>query len=238
MRGVNGTVSSEQTHRENAGSNNPEAENAKKTQSLVRLGGILRDAEQKENVRYIDKSSRKLDKAPADKAPRDIVKATRVGQNHSMMPAKFFATDSSNSQSEVRDSCVDVSNPSAGPSENIASGAAAFASSKTKPATRPSSVVETLKTLGISLVFVKHNPKERQVRLCFEGKNVTLKQVLNHEGQFPNSVAVLASGDCGRKLDNKLREQNLTFLNLMTKLKPEDTPESGGILGFISSLWS
>ena len=235
MRGVNGTVSSEQTHGENAGSNNTKEGNAKETQSMVRLGGILRNAESKANVTYIDKSSPK-----SDKSPRDIVKATRIGPNYSLMPEKFPATDTahaSNSRPEVRDSCADVSNPSAGPSENIASGAAAFASSETKSATRPS-VVESLKTLGISLVFVKHNPNERQVRLCFEGKNVTLRQVLNREGKFPNSVGVLARGDDGRKLENKLREQNLTFLDLMKKLKPQDTPESGGLLGFISSLWS
>ena len=118
-----------------------------------------------------------------------------------------------------------------------ASGATASASSETKSATCPS-VAEKLKTLGISVVSVKANANERCVTLSYEGNKVILRQNVDDEGKFTNSVGVRANDANREKLHNELGNHKLTFLDLVTKLKPEDAPASGGFFSIFSGLWS
>ena len=184
------------------------------------------------NVQVIDKSPGRKD-----------------GPTHTLLPSKFLSSTSLPSRTDgpvrvldskpaVANSCLTAlsSNHSTHASEDIACGATASASGETKSATRPP-VAETLKTLGVSVVSVKADTKQRCVTLRYEGKNVTLRQQVDKDGRFPRSVGVAGGAD-HKKLLDELDKHKLTFLDLVMKLKPEDAPESGGFFSIFTGLWS
>ena len=224
MRGVNGTDSGGQTHVQKIQSDKSTTGGAitQKT-GAARMTFGRHVAGSEANVQVINKC-----------------RGRQNGPNYTMLPAPLLPSSpvrALDSNPAVRDPRLSVCNSNHSTAEDIARGATASASSETKSATRPS-VAETLKTLGVSVVSVKANTNERCVTLSYEGKNVILRQNVNDEGKFTNSVGVRANDANREKLLNELGNHKLTFLDLVTKLKPEDAPASGGFFSIISSLWS
>lgn len=224
MRGVNRTDGGVQTHVQKTQSDNSKTGVAipQKTGAVARMFGRP-VAESRTNVEVIDKCRDK-----------------KNGPNYTMMPSQLLLSSpvrALDSNPAVRDQRLSVSNSHHSTAEDIARGATASASSETKSATCPS-VAEKLKTLGVSVVSVKANTNERCVTLSYEGNKVFLKQTVNGGGKFTKSVSVRANDANREKLLNELGNHELTFLDLVTKLKPEDAPESGGFFSIFSGLWS
>ena len=232
MRSINRTDNGGQTNVQENSSNNPPTGSTITKQALGRTT-FGRNVGRAANVQVIDKSPGRKD-----------------GLTHTLLPSNFLSSTLLRSRTDgpvrvldskpaVANSCLTAlsSNHSTHASEDIARGATASASGETKSATRPP-VAETLKTLGVSVVSVKADTKQRCVTLRYEGKNVTLRQKVDKDGRFPRSVGVLAGGADQKKLLDELDKHKLTLLDLMMKLKPEDAPESGGFFSIFTGLWS
>lgn len=162
-----------------------------------------------------------------------VVKGPEVGSKRPLLPSGFErpVLPLLDSQPALRnESGV---NASCATSDGAAREATASASSETKSAVRPS-VEKTLENLGVKVLFVKRSNFECNVKLSYKGSNVILKQ---NAGNL-NSVVVRGTEDIKTQLRDVLYNHKLTFLDLVMVLKPKDAPESGGIFGLLSSLWS
>ena len=115
--------------------------------------------------------------------------------------------------------------------ERGACGATASVS-REKKSDAGSSVAGTLKELGISVLAV--NVKEKLVQVRYNGHDFRVKKFYK-DGKPCASVA--PGRGAAANLSRQLLSKNLTFIDLVDGLKPEDAPpaKSGGILSF---LWS
>ena len=127
--------------------------------------------------------------------------------------------------SEVKNTAVVCGN------ECGACGATASVS-REKKSDAGSSVAGTLKELGISVLAV--NVKENLVQLRYNRKDFSVKKIYKN-GKTCASVS--PGRDAAANLSRQLLSKNITFIDLVDGLKPEDAPpaKSSGILSF---LWS
>ena len=210
MRGVNRTHNGGQTYVQKTNPNS-RAATGQVAKSFAKWSTSGRDVSRAAHVEVVDRGP-------------------EVGSNRPLVPSGFERPvlpllDSQPAVSGVNASCAT--------SDDAARGATASASSETKSAVRPS-VEETLENIGVKVLFVKRSNTECNVKLSYKGSNVTLRQ----DAGNLKSVGVRGIEDIKTQLSDVLYKNKLTFLDLVTDLKPKDAPESGGIFSLLSSLWS